>query len=235
LSRYEQAKKGERKVRQTNPILKRWVWEIREREADCCSQKIQYFLEKDHHVHISVPKIYEILHERYKIRSKWKKNQARGTVPKASKPREVIQMDSVVFGELFAFTGVDIFTREVDVLVAPELTARYGYMFLDRSMNRRFNGYSELIQTDGGSEFKEKFKQKVLTYCSRHRIARPYKKNEQSHIESFNRSLRKECLGWKKYKLKEMIECRIKVEKYLERYHYHRPHRGLGMKPPLIN
>ena len=54
----------------------------------------------------------------------------------------------------------------------------------------------ELIQTDGGSEFKEAFAERVLAYCQRHRVARPYKKNEQAYIESFNRTVRKECLGW---------------------------------------
>ena len=69
LDKYQQAKKGERKKRQVNPIVKRWVWEIREREYGCCGQKIQYFLKKEHGVHLSVPKIYEILAEKYIIRS----------------------------------------------------------------------------------------------------------------------------------------------------------------------
>ena len=45
-------------------------------------------------------------------------------------------------------------------------------------MPRRFDGWTELIQTDGGSEFKEAFTQHVLIYCQRRRVARPYKKNE---------------------------------------------------------
>lgn len=51
--------------------------------------------------------IYEILAEKYILRSKWKKNQKRGAVPEAHIPREVIQMDSIDFGELFVFTGID--------------------------------------------------------------------------------------------------------------------------------
>ena len=46
LDKYQQAKKGERKKRQVDPIIKRMVWEIREREYDCCGQKVQYFLQK---------------------------------------------------------------------------------------------------------------------------------------------------------------------------------------------
>ena len=233
LEAYVNAKKGKRRKRQLDAVLKRRIWEIRERENNCCGQKIQYFLKEEYGLRIAVSTIYVALHEKYKIRSKWKKNELRGHVPKASKAREVIQMDTVDFGRVFAFTGVDIYTKEADILMAPKLTARYGFKFLEQSMDRRFNNFSELIQTDGGSEFKEEFKKNVLKYCKRHRIARPYKKNEQSYIESFNRSLRKECLGWKKYDIKEVKICQRRIEHFLYKYHYHRPHMGLGMKPPL--
>jgi transposase len=233
LDKYQQAKKGERKKRQVDPIVKRWVWEIREREYDCCGQKIQYFLKKEHGVHLSVPKIYEILAEKYVIRSKWKKNKQRGPIPQAVKPRQVIQMDTIDFGELFAFTAIDIFSREADILLAPALTAEYGCRFLNQSMRRRFSGHVNLLQTDGGPEFKADFKSKVNLFCSRHRIARPYRKNEQSYIESFNRTVRKECLGWQKYRLQDLPECQKMVELFLERYHYHRPHMGLRMNTPL--
>ncbi len=233
LDKYEQAKKGERKRRQVDPLIKRLVWEIREREYYCCGQKIQYFLKLEQDIHLSVPKIYEILAEKYVIRSKWKKNKARGLIPKASMPREVIQMDTIDFGDIYAFTAIDIFTREADILLAPELTAKYGSRFLVRSMERRFGQHVHLIQTDGGPEFKADFLMHVHSFCDRHRVARPYRKNEQSYIESFNRTVRKECLGWSKYRVEQLPECIEMVESFLKRYHYHRPHMSLDMKPPL--
>ena len=66
----------------------------------------------EHGVHLSVPKIYEILAEKYAIRSRWKKNKPRGLIPQAVKPRQVIQMDTIDFGELFAFTAIDTFSKE---------------------------------------------------------------------------------------------------------------------------
>ncbi|KKQ65408.1 MAG: hypothetical protein US86_C0011G0007 [Candidatus Daviesbacteria bacterium GW2011_GWA2_38_24] len=233
LEDYTNAKKRERVKRQVDPILKRRVWEIREREMDCCGQKIQYFLEKEHGVTIALSKIYEILSEKYVIKSKWKKNQLRGLIPQACKPREVIQMDTIDFGDIFAFTAVDIYSKEADVVLAPELKSHYGEIFLDTCMQRRFNLHSDMIQTDGGHEFKDKFKAKVYQYTDRFRIARPYKKNEQAYIESFNRTVRKECLGWDKYKADQIPELTKLVEIFLNRYHYHRPHISLGMKPPL--
>ena len=180
-----------------------------------------------------MPKIYEILAEKYVIRSRWKKNHARGPIPEASHPREVIQMDSIDFGGLFAFTAIDIFTREADVFLAPQLTASYGLLFLCQSMERRFDKHVHLLQTDGGPEFKADFLTALPAFCDRHRIARPYRKNEQSYIESFNRTVRKECLGWNNYRSDELQVCTDLVESFLARYHYHRPHLGLGMRPPL--
>src|SRR3989344_5787974 len=131
LNDYSEAKKGPRIKRQVDPILKRWVWDIREREMDCCGQKIRYFLEKEHGVKPAVSKIYEILAEKYVIKSKWKKYHKRGPVPIATHAREVIQMDTVDFGEIFAFTAVDIYSREADVVLRPSLTSHDGAIFLD--------------------------------------------------------------------------------------------------------
>lgn len=129
LERYLSSKKGEREKRKIDPQIKNWIWHIRETERDCCAQKIGKFLLDRHGVKLSPVTIYKVLSEKYKLRSKWKKNVARGPVPKASGPREVIQMDTVDFGEIFAFTGVDIFTKEVEVKLFPSLTAVDGFNF----------------------------------------------------------------------------------------------------------
>jgi hypothetical protein len=45
-------------------------------------------------------------------------------------PREVIQMDTIDFGDLHAFTAIDIFTREADIMIAAQLEADSGRQFL---------------------------------------------------------------------------------------------------------
>ena len=162
-----------------------------------------------------------------------RKNKQRGSILQAVKPRQAIQMDTIDFEALFTFTAIDVFSKEADILLAPVLTAEHGCRFLRQSMTRRFGGHVDLLQTDGGPEFKAEFKSKVNAFCSRHRIARPYRKNEQSYIESFNRTVRKECLGWQKYRLNDLPECQKMAELSLGRYHYHRPHMGLRMRTPL--
>lgn len=233
LDQYLSAKKGSRLKRKLDPVLKRRIWDIREQKRGCCGQKIQYFLKEDHATNVSVTTIYKVLSEKYQLKSKWKKNKARGPVPRANNPRQVIQMDSVDFGEIYAFNSVDIYSREADVVLRPSLTSNDGYSSCKQSMHRRFNGHSKLIQTDGGPEYKDEFKKNILNFTNRHRIAAAYKKNEQSYIESFNRSLRKECLGWSKYKTNQIPKLTTEVNNWLVYYHYTRPHIGLGMRPPL--
>lgn len=180
-----------------------------------------------------MPKIYEVLAEKYTIHSKGK-NQVRGEVPVAHAPRQVIQMDSIDFGGVFAFTAIDIWSREVDILLRPTLTAADGEAFLHFCRRRRFNRLVRVLPTDGSSEFEAQFALEVWRYCQQHRIARPYKKNEQSYIESFNRMVRKECLGWNKYQADDIKRLTMRVEAFLERYHYHRAHLAFEpMRPPL--
>jgi hypothetical protein len=229
--RYLNAKKGERTKRKVDGLLKLRVWKLREENKQCCGQKIQEYLKRDYGIKLGIKAIYKILGEKYKLRTKWKKNQNRGPVPKASKPREVVQMDTVDFGDIYAFTSVDIFAKDVFVKLYPSLTGLDGSNFLEYSFGKRFK-HVELVQTDGGPEFKAEFRLNVFKYADRHRYSRPYKKNEQSYIESFNRSLRKECLGWSKYKLKDLISLQQEVDNYMDYYHTKRAHIGLNMKTP---
>lgn len=230
LQEYEQAKKGERAKRKVDGLLKTRIYRLREENRRCCGQKIQEYLFDEYGISLSVPTIYKVLAEKYKLRSKWKKNQKRGSVIHASKPREVIQMDTVHFGMVFAFTAVDTFAKDVSVKLYPTLTSIDGKDFLNHSFTR-FH-HTELLQTDGGPEFKGEFKQNVFTYADRFRVARPYKKNEQSYIESFNRTLRKECLGWGNFTPRDIPEMNKDLNEYLRYYHTKRIHMGIGMKTP---
>jgi hypothetical protein len=231
LEDYLNAKKGQRAKRKTDGLLKSRIYRLREENRDCCGQKIQKFLSDEYGITLSVTTIYKILGEKYKLRSRWKHNQVRGPIPEAFKPREVVQMDTVDFGQVFAFTGVDIFTKEVSVKLYPSLTAKDGLDFLTFSFTNKYQ-HVALLQTDGGPEFKAEFRSNVFQFADRFRVSRPYKKNEQAYIESFNRSLRKECLGWNKYKQSDIPTLDRELTEYLLYYHTKRPHMSLGRKTP---
>lgn len=230
LEDYGNAKKGPRRKRKVDGLLKAKIYRLREENRQCCGQKIQEYLFTEYGIQLGIKAVYKILGERYKLKSKWKKNQHRGELTKATKPREVIQMDTVHFGMIFAFTAVDTFAKDVSVKLYPTLTSSDGKDFLMRSFNR-FH-HTEMLQTDGGPEFKGEFKQSVFTYTDRFRVARPYKKNEQSYIESFNRSLRKECLGWGNFHPYQIPSLEKELTEYLYYYHAKRAHLSLNMKTP---
>src|SRR3989344_4024120 len=175
LKEYERAKKGERAKRKVDGLLKARIYRLREENRNCCGQKIQQYLQDEYGISLGIKAIYKIIGEKYKLRSKWKKNKQRGPVPKATKPREVIQMDTVDFGYVFAFTGIDIFSKDVSVRLYSSLTSTDGLNFLKFSMEERYK-HTNLLQVDGGPEFKGEFRQNVFSFADRFRVARPYKK-----------------------------------------------------------
>jgi len=231
LDDYVNAKKGSRKKRKLDGLLKARIFRLREENRDCCGQKIKKYLTDEFGRSPGVTTIYKVLGEKYQLRSKWKKNQARGPIPRASHPRQVIQMDSMDFGSIFAFTSIDIFVKDVSVKLYLSLTSSDGEDFLHQAFKERYK-HTMLLQTDGGPEFKDHFKRKVYLYADRFRVSRPYRKNEQAFIEAFNRSLRKECLGWSKYPKSELPVLERELNDYLVYYHKKRAHLSLGMKTP---
>lgn len=231
LQKYRNAKKGRRQRRKTSHLIAREIYRIREEYYHCCGEKIQFLLKEELGVQVSVSTIYRILNKKYRLRPKYKKNTPRGSVPKAKRSKQVIQMDTVDLGELFGYVAIDIYNKHIAVSIKEGLESASGEEFLHESMP--VLGPCEIIQTDGGSEFKDKFSKAVNLYAGRQRFSRPYKKNEQSYVERVIFTLRKECVGWTKYKRAERPELQEMIGEYLEYYHKKRPHMGLGMKRPI--
>jgi len=228
---YITAKKG-RRQRKTDPALKQKILALRRSKRNCCGQKIKFYLRRDHNLNISVSTIYRILNQEYKLRKKWKaKYQKRGKViRKGERPRQFLQVDTVDLGSLYAFTAIDTYTREASVILKKRLTAKAGEEALIQQI--KIFGKVEGIQRDGGSEFKKEWEKKARKYAQRIRTAKPYKKNEQAFIERFNGTLRKECVGWLKYRQNDLSWLQKKVEEFLYYYHHDRPHMGLDMQTP---
>jgi IS30 family transposase len=230
IRNYKQAKRGRKQPRKTDPVIKDRVYKIRNDKKQCCGEKIQYFLKKDYDTTIGISTIYRILGEKYQLRSKWKKYCKRGHVQKGKTPREAIQTDTVDFGGLFAFTSIDTYTREVSVIIRSSLTSRDGKKALQKQL--KAFGLIKHIQRDGGPEFKDHWQKYANKHISSIRTARPYKKNEQAFIERFNGVLRKECLGYRKFKKSDLESVQKQVDEYLDYYHNERPHLSLDMKTP---
>jgi len=230
LNHYRNAKKG-RRQRKTHGYIVQRVLTIRRQHHECCGAKIVYWLAKEG-IELSRSTVYRILNKYLQLRPKGRRNKRRGPVPQATCPRQVIQMDTIDFGDVYAYTAIDTYTREGQVVLQPSLTARDGAAALRSVMS--YFGRCQLIQTDGGSEFEGEFLAAIPQYAGRRRVARPYRKNEQAHIERFNLTVRQECLGWLKYRVEEIPELQSQVEQWLDYYHYVRPSMAFEpMRPPM--
>lgn len=223
IRRKKECKRRRQKRKVISPVSLK-IREIRIRTG-WCGQKIAKELLEKHGVKISVPTVYRVLQGQFKLGTASKPHKLRGEAPKALGPREVVQHDTVDFGALFAHTSIDIFTKEPSVVIVENLESVTGVRAFAKQ--KAFYGKTELHQSDEGSEFKGDYPACVEASGSKHRFARPYRKNDQAYIESFNRSLRKECLGWGKYRREEKADVQQMVDEFIHHFINDRWHMGL--------
>lgn len=191
-----------------------------------CGAKIRKELAENHDIKIALSTIYRWLHRRFTKAAvgiqKYKKHKALVT---ANNPREVVEHDTVdLGGSVYAYTAIDIFTKEPSIYIGTNLemaTGATAFAFHDT-----FYGKTQLHQSDGGSEFQTTFREAVEA-VAKHRYSRPYKKNEQSHIENFNKSLRSECFPRGEYQQKDVAKLQIQAEEFTKHYINRRWHMGL--------
>ncbi len=230
LKHYQNAKKGRRQHKTHGHIVQR-VLTIRRQHHNCCGEKIVYWLAKEG-IQLSRSTVYRILNRHWQLRSKGRRNRLRGPQLRATGPRQVLQMDTIDLGDVYAFTAIDSYTREGQVVLRPGLTSQDGKAALEQFM--AYFGHSQLIQTDGGSEFEGHFRQALPDYAEQHRVSRPYRKNEQAQIERFNLTVRHECLGWQNYRPSQIPELQARTAQWLDYYHYVRHSMAFApMQPPM--
>ncbi len=198
-------------------------------EFGWCGAKIKKELQENHNINIALSTIYRYLHRRFTKDSigvkKYKKHKA---LVIATSPREVIEHDTVDLGgaydSVYAYTAIDIFTKEPSVVIADNLEMATGAKAF--RAHHRFYGKTQLHQSDNGSEFQADFKAAVEA-VSEHRYSRPYKKNEQSHIENFNKALRSECFPRGDYTRADIPRLQKQANQFTQHYIHRRWHMGL--------
>jgi len=228
IRRYRSAKKG-RRIRKTHPFLEQRILSIRRAYRNCCGQKIVYLL-KQEGVELSLSTVYRILNKHLSTLRKHARTAKGQPAQRGKEPGDVVQMDTVDLGEVYAFTAIDTYTRQTAVLIRPGLTAQDGKVALEYAAQAF--GKIHVIQTDGGSEFEKEFAEAAPQYADEHVIARPYKKNDQAFIECFNGTLRREEFGRTPFKAADLALAQQRADAFLDYYHNQRPHLALDMKTP---
>jgi len=191
-----------------------------------CGAKIRKELKENHGISLALSTIYRYLHKRFTKAAvgvqRYKKHKA---LVVAYAPREVVEHDTVdLGGGVYAYTAIDIFTKEPSIHIGSNLEMTTGAIAFAK--HHQFYGRTLLHQSDGGSEFQTAFREAVEAVAE-HRYSRPYKKNEQSHIENFNKSLRSECFPRGEYQQSDIPELQKQADEYTKHYIQRRWHMGL--------
>jgi transposase InsO family protein len=191
-----------------------------------CGAKIRKEPKENHGISLALSTIYRYLHRRFtKAALGVRRYQKHKALVTAHAPREVVEHDTVdLGGGVYAYTAIDIFTKEPSVYIGNNLEMTTGVIAFAK--HHQFYGRTLLHQSDGGSEFQTAFREAV-ELVAEHRYSRPYKKNEQSHIENFNKSLRSECFPRGEYQQADIAKLQKQADEYTKHYITRRWHMGL--------
>ena len=139
--------------------------------------------------------------------------------------------DQLADGRRFrALTILDVFTREsLAIEVGQRLKGEDVVGALNQIRGKR--GVPKVLFCDNGSEFSSQIMD-LWAYHNRVQIdfSRPGKPTDNAHVESFNGTLRAECLEvhW----FATLTEAKQVIESWRREYNDSRPHRSLGERTP---
>ncbi|MCR0984992.1 IS3 family transposase [Roseomonas pecuniae] len=133
-------------------------------------------------------------------------------------------------GRFRALTVVDVFSREgLAIEVGQRLRGEHVVEVLNRLVGER--GAPKYLFADNGAEFTGRLVD-LWAYHHGTRIdfSRPGKPTDNAFIETFNGSLRDECLNlhW----FETLAEARREIEAWRRDYNESRPHMALGQRTP---
>jgi len=125
---------------------------------------------------------------------------------------------------------VDVYTREcLAIEVGQSLKGPDVVRVLQRIREQR--GAPQMLFCDNGSEFTSQVTE-LWAYYNQVKMdfSRPGKPTDNAHVESFNGTLRAECLDahW----FDSLAEARERIELWRSEYNASRPHRALGERTP---
>jgi putative transposase len=155
--------------------------------------------------------------------------------PPVTRPNEAWTLDFVadqlVKGHRFrALTVVDVCTREsLAIEVGHRLRGEHVVNVLNRLTAQR--GAPARLWCDHGSEFCSQI---VDLWAYHHQVridfSRPGKPTDNAHVESFNATLRRECLNahW----FESLQDAQARIEAWRREYNESRPHRALQDRTP---
>lgn len=164
-----------------------------------------------------------------------KQRRRRMSRPQVSAPGDLVQVDTIHFNEKwgkskqkhYLYTLIDLKTRWVYAMGSDVINPAVSAYFVAEAQ-QYFPHSFKVIQTDNGQEFSDQFEQRLKRRGITQRRIRLGKKNDNAHIERFNRTVQDELLG--RWPTSSTIS--LKLPEYLAFYNNERLHSGLQYKTP---
>ncbi len=167
-------------------------------------------------------------------RSPWKRPHDYTERPQPTCAGALVEVDTIHIiapdgSRIYIYTLIDLFSRWAYAEVVEKIGAVASVAFIERA--RSFAPFKfQLIQTGHGSEFATWFTHSLWRLAIKHRHCRVRQKDDQAHVERFNRTIQEECLDRITHSLESF---RLAIPEYLRYYNTERTHMGINYQTPL--
>jgi len=161
----------------------------------------------------------------------WKQRKPYGL--KAKAPGRVVEFDMKhIYAsglKQYAFVAVDVYTKQATIHLANQPSSYQAMVALQATIN--VFGKNICIINDNGSENYKHAYSYLKTNNITQYFARPHTPKDKPHVENLIGKLQQECLDEDKT-VKTLEERKDQVNRWLNDYHFFRPHQALNYLTP---
>lgn len=209
---------------------------IRERTGKRrCAEHVYHAL-KNKGIKVSLSSVKRTLDRCHlrKKRSPWKRPHDFTERPLPTHCGALLELDTIHIiapdgSRIYVYTMIDLFSRWAYAEVVQKIGAEPSVRFVRRAQRMAPFRFI-MVQTDHGSEFSTWFTHGMLRMRMTHRHSRVRQKDDQAHIERFNRTIQEECLDRTAHTISAFKKA---IAKYLRYYNDERTHMGINFKTPM--
>ena len=200
-----------------------------------CAEHVYHALKKQG-IEVSLSSVKRTLDRCHlrKSRSPWKRPHDFTERPLAAYCGALLELDTIHIiapdgSRIYVYTIIDLFSRWAYAEIVEKIGVEQSARFVRRAQKVapfRF----EMVQTDHGSEFSIRFTHRLQKQGMRHRHSRVRQKDDQAHIERFNRTVQEECLDRVEHSVSSFKQA---LKAYMPWYNGERSHMGINYQTPL--
>ena len=200
-----------------------------------CAEHVHHALKKKG-VNVSLSSVKRTLDRCHlrKSRSPWKRPHDFTERPEASFCGALLELDTIHIiapdgSRIYVYTIIDLFSRWAYAEVVPKIGTAQSVAFMKRAVKAASFRF-QMVQTDHGPEFQKLVRFRLAKLGVAHRYSRVRQKDDQAHIERFNRTIQDECFDRIEHSISSF---RRALPEYLRWYNCERSHMGINYQTPL--